>query len=148
MGVGRDGGAGGAGEPGRATRSGVAAGAFAGGLALVFATTVYYSVDVVFDGGTWWGMATRHWLIGGMCLGPALGVAGALIRRSGLIGTLAVLLVPAGAPLQTVLMPPPPESRMAAPVRFTVWVATAVATVLIAKRIGRRGAAVSPAGPS
>lgn len=52
---------------------------------------------MIFDGGTWWGMANRHWLIGSVCLGPPLGAVGALIQRSGPIGTLAVLLVPAGS---------------------------------------------------
>jgi hypothetical protein len=125
--------------------TGMLRGALTGGLTLVFATTAYYNVDVLFDGGTWWGMATRYWLIGSVCLGPPLGAVGALIRRSAPVGTLALLLVPAGAALQMVLLPPPPDSRMAGPVRLTVWVAAAVATVLIARRTGRRGAAVSPA---
>jgi hypothetical protein len=77
--------------------AGMQRGALAGGLVLVVATTAYYGVDLLFDGGAWWGMATRFWLIGSVCLGPPLGVAGALIRCTGLVGTLAVLLVPAGA---------------------------------------------------
>jgi hypothetical protein len=84
---------------------GMLRGALAGGLALVVATTTYYGVDLLFDGGPWWGMAIRYWLIGSACLGPPLGVAGALIRRPGPVGTFAVLLVPAGAALQMVLLP-------------------------------------------
>ncbi|GAB3160196.1 hypothetical protein GCM10027290_65910 [Micromonospora sonneratiae] len=118
---------------------GMLRGAVAGGVALVFATTAYYGMDVLFDGGAWWGMATRYWLIASVVLGPALGVAGALIRRPGLAGTLAALLVPAGAALQMVALPPPPESLMALPVRLTVWVSAAVATVLIIRARGRRG---------
>jgi hypothetical protein len=113
--------------------------AVAGGLTLVFATTAYYGMDVLFDGGAWWGMTTRYWLIGSVVLGPALGVAGALIRRPGAVGTLAALLVPAGAAVQMVVLPPPPESLMAQPVRLTVGVSAAVATVLITRVRGRRG---------
>ncbi|MEU6206837.1 hypothetical protein ABZ814_24995 [Micromonospora musae] len=118
--------------------AGVLRGAAAGGLALVFATTAYYGMDALFDGGTWWGMATRYWLLGSVVLGPALGVAGALIRLPGPAGTLAALLVPAGAALQMVVLPPPSESLMAQPVRLTVWVAAAAASVLIIRAKGRR----------
>jgi len=62
---------------------------------LVFATSAYYGVDLLFDGGGWWGMATRYWLIGSVLLGPPLGSIGALIRRRGPAGTIAALLVPA-----------------------------------------------------
>jgi hypothetical protein len=122
--------------------AGMLRGAAAGGLTLVFATTAYYGWDVVFAGDAWWGTATRHWLIGSAWLGPLLGTAGALIRRPGVVGAFALLLVPAGAALQMVLLPPPLESRMAGPVRLTVWVAAAGATVLIARRTTRRDAAV------
>lgn len=125
--------------------AGMLRGALTGGLTLVAATAAYYSVDVLFDGGGWWGMATRYWLIGSVCFGPLLGAVGALIRRPGPVGTMALALVPVGAALQMVLLPPPPESRMAGPVRLTLWVAAAVATVPIARRIGRRGAEASAA---
>ncbi|WP_406037426.1 DUF6518 family protein [Micromonospora sp. NBC_00898] len=128
--------------------AGLLRGAVAGGLALVFATTAYYGMDVLFDGGEWWGMATRYWLIGSVVLGPALGVAGALIRRPGPAGTLAALLVPAGAALQMVTLPPPPESLMAQPVRLTVWVSAAVATVLITRARDRRGILAPSVRPS
>lgn len=132
--------------------AGLLRGAVAGGLALVFATTAYYGMDVLFDGGAWWGMAwgmaTRYWLIGSVVLGPALGVAGALIRQPGPAGTLAALLVPAGAALQMVVLPPPPESLMAQPVRLTVWVSAAVATVLITRARGRRGILAPSVRPS
>ncbi|OKI56187.1 hypothetical protein A6A27_30580 [Micromonospora sp. CB01531] len=119
--------------------AGLLRGAVAGGFTLAFATTAYYGMDVLFDGGPWWGMATRYWLIGSVVVGPALGVAGALIRRPGPAGTLAALLTPAGAALQMVILPPPPESLMAQPVRLTVWASAAVATVLITRAKGRRG---------
>jgi hypothetical protein len=44
--------------------------------------------------------------------------------------------------VRAVLLPAPLESRMAGPVRLTVWVAAAGATVLIARRTTRRDAAV------
>jgi hypothetical protein len=134
----------------RHTRSaaGMLRGAVAGGLALVLATTAYYGMDVLFDGGAWWDMATRYWLIGSVVLGPALGVAGALIRRPGPAGTLAALLVPAGAALQMVVLPPPPDSLMAQPVRLTVWGSAAVATVLITLARDRRGILVPSVRPS
>jgi hypothetical protein len=126
--------------------AGMLRGAVAGGLALVVATTVYYGMDVLFDGGAWWGMATRYWLIAGVVLGPALRIAGTLVRRPGLAGTLAVLHVPASAALQMVLLSPPPDSLMAQPVRLTIWGAAAVATVLIARGSGRRRIPGPPAG--
>jgi hypothetical protein len=70
-------------------------------------------------------------------LGPLLGVAGALIRRPGPVGVAAALLVPVGAALQMVIMPPPPDSRMAVPVRLVVWTAAAVAALLIGYRAAR-----------
>jgi hypothetical protein len=119
-------------------------GAVAGGLALLFATAVDYGVNALVDGGTWWGTLSRFWLVGSVLLGPPLGCAGALIRRPGLVGTLAALLVPAGAALQMALLPSAPESRMAGPARAIVWVAAAVTTVLIAWRGARRGVTRRP----
>lgn len=118
--------------------AGMLRGALAGGCTLIFATTVYYGVDVIFDGDIWWGGTTQYWLSVSVCLGPLLGAVGALIQRSGPVGTLAVLLVPAGAALQMVLLPPPPESAMAWPVRLSVWAAAAVAAVLIVRVSCRR----------
>jgi hypothetical protein len=65
------------------------------------------------------------------------------------VGTLAALLVPAGASLQMVILPPPSDSLMAQPVRLTVWVAAAVAAaVLIDRGTRRRPALATPAEPS
>lgn len=119
---------------------GMLRGAGAGGLALVFATAAYYGTDLLFDGGGWWNTTTRYWLIGSVVLGPPLGVAGALIRRPGATGVLAALVVPAGAALQMVVLPPPPDSRMAQPVRWSVGTAAAVAVLFVAHRIRGRGA--------
>jgi hypothetical protein len=123
-------------------------GALTGGLALVCATTAYYSLDLLFDGGAWWGMATRYWLIGSVLFGPPLGAVGALTWRTGPIAIVAALLIPAGAALQVLLLPPPPDSRMAEPVQLSIWIAAAVSTVLIYRGTGRRGAAASPAEAS
>jgi hypothetical protein len=127
---------------------GMARGALAGGLALVCATTTYYGVDLFFDGGNWWAGVTRYWLIGSVLLGPPLGTVGALIRRTGPTGTVAALLVPAGAALQMALLPPPPDSRMAEPVQLSIWIAAAVATGLIVRGNGRRGGPALPAEPT
>ncbi|MEV4721052.1 hypothetical protein AB0J94_27960 [Micromonospora noduli] len=118
--------------------AGMLRGALAGGCTLIFATSAYYGVDVIFDGDIWWGGTTQYWLSVSVCLGPLLGAVGALIQRSGPVGTLAVLLVPAGAALQMVLLPPPPESAMAWPVRLSVWAAATVAAVLIVRVSCRR----------
>ena len=120
--------------------------ALAGGLALGFATTSYYGADLLLDGSAWWGVAPRFWLIASVLLGPPLGVVGAAIRLPGPAGVLAALVVPAGAALQTVVLPPPAASVMAEPVRWSVWIAAVVAAVLVAGRFRSRGAVASPAG--
>ncbi|MEV6493100.1 DUF6518 family protein [Actinoplanes sp. NPDC051633] len=117
--------------------AGVRRGAVSGALCLVFATAAYYGMDILFDGGVWWTMTTRIWLAAGLVFGPALGIAGAVIHRGGIAGVLAALLVPAGAALQMVLLPPAAESLMAQPVRWTVWAGAAAATILIVRRAGR-----------
>ena len=94
--------------------------ALAGCLALVCATTTYYGTDLFFDGGVWWNAVTRFWLVVSLLCGLPLRIVGALIRRPGPVGTLAVLLVPFGAALQMVVLPPPPDSLMAWPVRISV----------------------------
>ena len=122
--------------------------AAAGGLALVFATSAYYGVDLLFDGGVWWGPTTRFWLIGGVLFGAPLGAAGVLIRRPGPVGVIAGLLVPGGAALQMVLLPPPAESRMAEPVRLTIWIAAAVFVVARFVRRDEPTAVRTARGPS
>jgi hypothetical protein len=113
--------------------------ALAGGLALVCATAAYYAVDLLFDGDVWWSGTTRYWLIGSVLLGPPLGAAGALTRSPGPAGIVAALVVPVGAALQMVILPPPAESRMAVPVQVVVWFAAALAVVFV---VGRSRAVV------
>ncbi|MGC4808109.1 hypothetical protein [Micromonospora sp. DT233] len=126
---------------------GLLRGAVAGALALVFATAAYYGLDVLFDGGAWWSGTTAYWLVGSVVLGPALGAVGASIRRPGPAGPLAALAVPVGAALQMVVLPPASESLMAQPVRLTVWVSAAAATVLIVRAGARGWAPARPARP-
>ncbi|WP_229397778.1 hypothetical protein [Micromonospora okii] len=123
-------------------------GAVGGCLALLTATTAYYGVDAIFDGSAWWYEAVRYWLVGSVLLGPALGMVGALIRHPGPAGTIAALVAPVGAALQMAVLPPPPESLMAQPVRLTVWVAAASAAVLIIHIRGRREVLAPSVRPS
>jgi hypothetical protein len=125
--------------------AGMLRGALAGGLALGFATTSYYSTDLLFDGTAWWGMAPRFWLIASVLLGPPLGVVGAAIGLPGTTGTVAALVVPAGAALQTAVLPPPAASVMAQPVRWSIWIAAVVATVLVVRMSRSRSAVAPPA---
>lgn len=111
-----------------------------------FATTSYYGADVLFDGSAWWGVASGFWLIASVLLGPPLGVIGAAIGLPGQTGVLAALVVPAGAALQMAVLPPRTASLMAEPVRWSVWIAAAVATMLIARRFLSRSVMASPAG--
>ena len=56
-----------------ATTLGVVLGlALAGCLVLVCATTAYYGTDLLFDGGPWWDLVTRYWLIVSLLFGPPL----------------------------------------------------------------------------
>ena len=121
-------------------------GALAGGLALGFATTSYYGADALFDGYAWWGAASRFWLIASVLLGPLLGVVGAAIGLRGPAGVVAALVIPAGAALQMAVLPPPAAGLMAGPVRWSIWIAAAVATVLVARRFRSRSAAAFPTG--
>jgi hypothetical protein len=126
--------------------AGMLRGALAGGLALGFATTAYYGADLLLDGSAWWGVAPRFWLIASVLLGPPLGVVGAAIGLPGPTGVVAALVVPAGAALQTAVLPPPAASVMAEPVRWSIWIAAVVAAVLVARRFHSRSAVASPAG--
>jgi hypothetical protein len=124
-------------------------GALAGCVALVAATIVFYGVNLLFQGDFWWGQV-RFWWVGSLVLGSPLGAVGATIRRPGPVGVLAALVVPVGAAVNMVVLPPPPESPVAELVLLTVWGAAATATVLVvacAVRARRRGTRHSGAGP-
>jgi hypothetical protein len=105
--------------------------ALSGAVTLLVATVVYDGLENYYfsEGGS----VRTFWLVGAALLGPPLGLAGAAIRRPGPVGTLASLVVPAGAALNMVLVPPPAESLVARPVMWLVWVAAAVAAVLVVR---------------
>jgi hypothetical protein len=126
--------------------AGMLRGALAGGLALGFATTSYYGADLLLDGSAWSGVAPRFWLIASVLLGPPLGVVGAAIGLPGPAGMMAALVVPAGAALQTAVLPPPAASVTAETVRWSVWIAAIVAAVLVAGRSRSRSTVTFPAG--
>lgn len=73
----------------------------AGAVGLISAVVSYYAFGSVFgdrigvDVGNLLG-ALRYWLVGGLIVGPLLGLAGALARRPGALGFVAALTVPVG----------------------------------------------------
>jgi hypothetical protein len=79
------------------------------------------------------GSVQMFWLAGSVLLGPPLGMVGAAIRRPGPVGTLAALVVPAGAALNMVLIPPPADSLVGRPVTWLVSAAAAMAAVLVVR---------------
>ncbi|WP_406482617.1 hypothetical protein [Streptomyces sp. NBC_01615] len=78
-------------------------GALGGLLALVAATVSYYVTDVYL-----WDACTDMiaWLVVGLPLGLILGTVGALARQPGMTGLIAALIVPTGAAVQMVVLPP------------------------------------------
>lgn len=134
-------------RPGAAVRIG----AVAGCAALVVATAVYYGGELLFNGGAGWG-EVRYWWIRSLVLGLPLGAVGATIRRPGPAGMVAALVVPVGAALNMVLLPPPADSPVAEPVLLTVWGGAAAATVIAVRvlraRRGRTDSAAYPIAPS
>jgi hypothetical protein len=83
------------------------AGAVAGTVALVAAVVGYYAFGVLAGDRTYVGFAgvsgaVRMWALLAVVVGPALGLAGALVRRPGLVGLVAVLVVPVGVVVEMV----------------------------------------------
>ena len=77
------------------------AGAVAGTVTLVAAVVGYYAFGVLAGDRAGVGFAgvsaaVRMWALLAVVVGPALGLAGALVRRPGLVGFVAVLVVPIG----------------------------------------------------
>jgi hypothetical protein len=107
--------------------------AVAGVVAQAAASVLYYLADSGFQAAPYsWG-ELRFWLVASVLLGAPLGAVGAAARQLGLVGLLAGLVVPVGAALQMVVLPPRAESPAAAATEVAVWVAavlTAVALVL------------------
>jgi hypothetical protein len=118
---------------------GTLVGALAGCAALITASVVYDSVKALFQGLAWWGEVRHVWLVRSVVLGLPLGAVGATIRRPGVAGVLAALVVPVGAALNMVVLPPPAESPAAGLVMVTVWGAAAAAVVMVvARAVGAR----------
>jgi hypothetical protein len=126
-------------------------GAVAGGVALLVATTAYYGTDSWLRGETfsrYWPEIARWW-IAAVVLGAILGGVGAVIRHPGIVGLLAGLVVPVGAALEMVLMPPGfggrPVPVEAVCARWIVWAAAAVTAALVVVRATRVRRATQPA---
>jgi hypothetical protein len=88
---------------------GALVGALAGCVTLAAATGVYYGMDLLLREDFSWG-DVRFWWVRSLVLGLPLGAVGATIRRPGPVGVLASLVVPVGAALNMVVLPPPPDS--------------------------------------
>jgi hypothetical protein len=83
-------------------------GAMAGAVSLMSATTAYYLMDSVLrvESATGYLGEARYWWVASLTLGPFLGAVGAMLGRSGVIGLLAMLIVPVGALIQTLFLQP------------------------------------------
>ncbi|MCX5107228.1 DUF6518 family protein [Streptomyces sp. NBC_00378] len=81
-------------------------GALVGALALVAATVAYYVTDSFVSGAD---TDMVSWLVVGVPFGLVLGVVGAANRQPGSVGLLAALVVPVGAAVQMVVLPPRPH---------------------------------------
>ena len=108
-------------------------GAVAGAVSLMSATAAYYFMDSVLrdeSAATYLGEA-RYWWLASLTLGPFLGAVGAMLIRSGVIGLLAMLIVPVGALVQTLLLQPglASSSRPAALWALVIVSAAAIAAI-------------------
>lgn len=115
-------------------------GGLAGAVSLASATLAYYLADGALRGEplVWYRSEIATWAIASLVLGPLLGAIGASIPRSGVIGLLAAAVVPIGAALQLALFGRT-EGLTAEEVwaRWLVWIAAAVAMVLVTGRFVR-----------
>lgn len=122
-----------------------ARGALGGAAALAAATVSYYVMDAyMWDAGT----DMVVWLVVGVPLGLALGAVGALVRRPGLTGLFAALVVPVGAAVQMVVIPPGEgliDTRPAMTAAGIVWAAAALSAAWAFGRFWRRRRAAAAA---
>ena len=97
------------------------------------ATAAYYFMDSVLRDESAAGYLgeARYWWLASLTLGPFLGAVGAVLVRSGMIGLLAMLIVPVGALVQTLFLQPglASNSRPAALWALVIISAAAVATI-------------------
>lgn len=105
----------------------------AGAVSLMTATAAYYLMDSLLREESLAGYVgeTRYWLLASLTLGPFLGVVGANLVRSGVVGLLARLAVPVGALVQPIFFQPgiAGSSRPAAAWALVIVSAGAVASI-------------------
>ncbi|MFF0509065.1 hypothetical protein ACFYUH_36520 [Streptomyces fimicarius] len=114
-------------------------GALSGVAALAGAVVAYYATDTfVFGAGT----DTIRWVVTAVPLGFVLGMVGAAIRSRGLMGLAAALVVPVGAAVQMVVMPPRPHMTVTPSIvvaEIIVWTGAAIGVGWAIKRfVGER----------
>jgi hypothetical protein len=109
-------------------------GALAAVVALLAATTAYYALDSELREepfALYWPELQRWWLASVAC-GPALGAVGAYVGRGGVRGLLAGLVVPVGALVQTVVLPPGSGNLIVTPEMRLAWAIVLVASGVVA----------------
>ncbi|RBQ21011.1 hypothetical protein DP939_08125 [Spongiactinospora rosea] len=112
--------------------------AIAGALALVTATAAYDLADAVRSGDfhRWYEFGGAYWFVLAVLLGPPLGVAGAYIKRPGVAGLLARLVVPVGAAVQMAVLPPGRNDVVRGIGQAVVWTLAALTIGFIVVRFG------------
>lgn len=125
-------------------------GAVAGGLAAGTALAAYYVTDAALRdvslatsaaGDAIWGAAT-------VLVCPLLGFVGTRLRRPGTPGLLAGLVVPVGAAVEMLLLPPGPPSPAVTWTRWVVGVLAVAGVVLAARTHVVHGEVRPPAAPA
>jgi hypothetical protein len=105
----------------------------AGAVSLMSATAAYYFMDSVLrdESATGYLGEARYWWLASLTLGPLLGSVGAMLVRSGVLGLLAMLIVPVGALVQTLFLQPGlvSSSRPAAVWALVIVSAAAIAAI-------------------
>ncbi|MFD0887057.1 hypothetical protein ACFQ08_21125 [Streptosporangium algeriense] len=124
-------------------------GAVAGAVALLTATPAYGFADTVWRGeplATWYLSESPVWWVAGVVFGAPLGAVGACVTRPGVIGLLARMVVPVGAAVQMVVLPPGRNERITVIGQAVVWTLAALfAGFVIVRFLGGRRSA--PPGP-
>ncbi|MFF0575004.1 hypothetical protein [Streptosporangium saharense] len=119
----------------------LAKGAVAGVVALLAATAAYGFVDTFQSGGPY---MPEHpiWWVASVVFGAPLGAAGACAVRPGVVGLLARLVVPVGAAVQMVVLPPGRNERIVVIGQTVVWALAAICVGFVVIRFlgGRRSA--------
>ncbi|MER7207850.1 hypothetical protein ABZ470_19690 [Streptosporangium sp. NPDC020072] len=137
------------GDPGERTSRPLVRGAVAGAVALLAATAAYAFVDTVWRGEpllSWYLSESPIWWVAGVVLGAPLGAVGACAVRPGAIGLLARMVVPVGAAVQMVVLPPGRNERITTIGQTVVWTLAALFVGFVGARFlsGRRSAPPVP----